>query len=284
MKTNSKYEVIARIARQSLVLAALLAMGLSAASICRAQSSAASPVAPGAKSAAAPAKASALPAAKPPAKGQHEGITVHGHWTIDVKNADGKLVTHREFENSLMPQGADVLTGLLSGQYVSGGFAIGFATTTTPNPPTFGISGGSGLCGGGVCSLLDGRTFIASIDCTTASANAGQCGLLTYTANGTSPGFATGFTLTGIVSNIAGGGQIQSVATAAYYCNNGPTTGSQAFYTLSSQQCGAVNFGNADPPYVPAASFLTGTTITPVNVTAGQSVAVTVVITFGSPS
>lgn len=32
--------------------------------------------------------------------GQHEGIKVHGHWTIEVRNPDGTLVTHREFENS----------------------------------------------------------------------------------------------------------------------------------------------------------------------------------------
>src|SRR5713226_6208411 len=37
--------------------------------------------------------------------GQKEGIKVHGHWTIDVRNPDGTLVTHREFENSLAASG-----------------------------------------------------------------------------------------------------------------------------------------------------------------------------------
>jgi hypothetical protein len=37
-----------------------------------------------------------------PAHGPREGIKVHGHWTIEVRNPDGKLVTHREFENSLI--------------------------------------------------------------------------------------------------------------------------------------------------------------------------------------
>src|SRR5436190_13796579 len=32
---------------------------------------------------------------------QQEGIKVHGHWTIDVRNPDGTLVTHHEFENGL---------------------------------------------------------------------------------------------------------------------------------------------------------------------------------------
>lgn len=30
-----------------------------------------------------------------------DGITVHGHWTIDVRNADGSLAAHYEFENAL---------------------------------------------------------------------------------------------------------------------------------------------------------------------------------------
>lgn len=33
--------------------------------------------------------------------GSHEGINVHGHWTIEVRNVDGTLATHREVENSL---------------------------------------------------------------------------------------------------------------------------------------------------------------------------------------
>ena len=31
-----------------------------------------------------------------------EGIKVHGHWTIDIRQPDGTLATHREFENSLI--------------------------------------------------------------------------------------------------------------------------------------------------------------------------------------
>src|SRR6476660_2101480 len=41
--------------------------------------------------------------------GPKEGIKVHGHWTIDVRNADGTLATHREFENALQISGAKVL-------------------------------------------------------------------------------------------------------------------------------------------------------------------------------
>src|SRR5271168_3514589 len=101
MKTNGKSEVIARIARQSLVLATLFAMLLLAADISRAQSSATSPATPTAKMAAPSAAKPVRPAAKLPAKSPHEGITVHGHWTIDVKNPDGTVASHHEFENSI---------------------------------------------------------------------------------------------------------------------------------------------------------------------------------------
>lgn len=43
------------------------------------------------------------PANKEHAGGPQEGIKIHGHWVIDVRNPDGKLVTHREFENAYDP-------------------------------------------------------------------------------------------------------------------------------------------------------------------------------------
>jgi hypothetical protein len=36
------------------------------------------------------------------AAAQSEGIKVHGRWTIDVRQPDGTLVSHREFENALL--------------------------------------------------------------------------------------------------------------------------------------------------------------------------------------
>lgn len=38
-----------------------------------------------------------------PASGRTEGIKVHGHWTITVRNADGSVASRNEFENSLSP-------------------------------------------------------------------------------------------------------------------------------------------------------------------------------------
>jgi hypothetical protein len=34
------------------------------------------------------------------ATGPQEGIKVHGHWVIEVRNPDGKVATRREFENA----------------------------------------------------------------------------------------------------------------------------------------------------------------------------------------
>jgi hypothetical protein len=138
MKTNGRREVIAGIARQSLVLAALLAMVVSAASIGRAQSSATPAAALAAKPtvATAPAKAPAAPVAKPVA-GQHEGIAVHGHWVIEVKNPDGKVTARREFENAIQPAGMSYLASLLAGNNAPGGLSIVLngGTASWASPP-----------------------------------------------------------------------------------------------------------------------------------------------------
>jgi hypothetical protein len=56
--------------------------------------------------------------------GMHEGIKVHGHWMIEVRNPAGRLLSHAEFENSLVSSGAgQLLPGFLAqagnGQVVS---------------------------------------------------------------------------------------------------------------------------------------------------------------------
>jgi len=111
----------------------LLILGL-ALPACARQSGAARPptnAAPtAAPAAAAPtAKAPAGQAAaagEPAAKGNQEGIKIHGHWTIEVKNPDGKLVTHREFENSLAPSGsgASLLAAFLSAVATPGSWVV----------------------------------------------------------------------------------------------------------------------------------------------------------------
>ncbi|HTW80788.1 MAG TPA: hypothetical protein VME23_14675 [Terracidiphilus sp.] len=132
---NGKRKVIAQIAGPGLVLAALLVLVLSNACIGRAQSSSAS-VTPVATPVQAAAAAPALPAHKPPSKGQHEGIKVHGQWTIEVRNPDGKLVSHTEFENALVqPGGAQTLTSMLLGTSVPGGYEVTLASSNSSFSP-----------------------------------------------------------------------------------------------------------------------------------------------------
>lgn len=119
MNARNNHEIVAKITRRGLVLAALLAMVLSAAGIAPAQSTAASTSSPAAKPAVAAGPSAVSPAAKSPAKGSQEGIKIHGHWTIEVRNPDGSLDKRVEFENGICPS-----------QQVTGGGGI-LTTTTT---------------------------------------------------------------------------------------------------------------------------------------------------------
>lgn len=132
MKKNSGHGAAVRIAGSGLAVAALLALMLSNPGIGRAQAGAASPAVTSAKPAEAASRTPAPLAAKPSAKGQHEGVKVHGHWTIEVRNPDGKLVSHTEFENALVqPGGAENLAAMLLGGVVVGGYVIDLGSDTT---------------------------------------------------------------------------------------------------------------------------------------------------------
>jgi hypothetical protein len=58
--------------------------------------------------------------------GQKEGIKVHGHWTIEVRNPDGTLAKRQEFENSLISDGAKQLLRVLARQQTVGEWSIIF--------------------------------------------------------------------------------------------------------------------------------------------------------------
>lgn len=59
------------------------------------------------------------------AQGPQEGIKVHGHWVIDVRNPDGTTSSHVEFENALLADGASTLALILGrGPVGIGGWAV----------------------------------------------------------------------------------------------------------------------------------------------------------------
>src|SRR6266550_2044697 len=53
-----------------------------------------------------------------------QGIKVHGHWVIEVRDADGTLRVRREFENAFQPEGRRVLAEVLSRTIPMGGWII----------------------------------------------------------------------------------------------------------------------------------------------------------------
>lgn len=82
--------------------------------------------------------------AEPTGNQKGEGIRVHGHWVLQVKNADGTFGERREFDNSLVTTnssvggapvstaGSAMLTAILTGTITVNPPAIGFVQTSQP--------------------------------------------------------------------------------------------------------------------------------------------------------
>ncbi len=90
-----------------------------------------------------PSSASGAPQSAP-----QGGVKVHGHWTIEIRDPDGTVVTRREFDNALVSNGG--LPALLARQAT-----IGLWTVT--------ISGLPFPCGpaedpGGPCIIIEGSS------------------------------------------------------------------------------------------------------------------------------
>ncbi len=231
------------------------------------------------------------PQESPHRDGHHEGIAVHGHWTIEVHNIDGSLARHVEFENSLdpgfmfpsnppspEPGGAAYLSGVLSGLWA----APGETNSANPNvrsPVWFIILAGAS----GLNTNYTGNNSPCVLGSGGASASnqlfAG-CGIIQNTAGNPclpSPGFScnlsvvplgtapnlTGLQLTGSIVAL-NNGQINTVATliGGVFCLSYPSS------------CPNGNIGTA--------SFTSSTNFqgAPISVLAGQTVAVTVNISF----
>jgi len=75
---------------------------------------------------------SALAQEKEKEKATVEGVKVHGHWTIDVKNPDGSHASHHEFENALVSGGGAALSSILTHSTTQLlGWGIGLTGTVT---------------------------------------------------------------------------------------------------------------------------------------------------------
>jgi len=182
----------------------------------------------------------------------HQGITVHGHWIIDVRNPDGTLVEHRDFQNSLV--GPNVMIGLLYGSEVPSDFLVYFTGTTPPCNVTAGfycdivhnlsVLPANARCGGGYDYCVTGLTITPTF--------------------GSSPQLVLAGNMTATQA-----GTISTVGTMIGLCGTGTTT----LTTVSASSCAA---GNSGYGY----GSLTQTGITALSVISGQIIQVSVTITF----
>ncbi|SNS72389.1 hypothetical protein SAMN05421770_10273 [Granulicella rosea] len=194
----------------------------------------------------------------------HEGVAMHGHWIIDLRNADGAVAEHRDFENSLLSP-TDLLY-LVTGEYVSGDLGITIASTGSLVCTTYpGTTGGLGGCLVAASSTAGLGGFTGC-----AGSAAGFCNYnLKEVVNG---GGGNGtITLSGTMPVLASGA-VTEVGTQLFACNTGGTgsySGIDPIGCYNQTEGGGYFWGN-----------LTGTSITPLNVTTGQTIAFTVVLTF----
>lgn len=218
--------------------------------------------------------------------GQHEGIKVHGHWSIEVHNPDGSLVRHVEFENSLdpgftapgqnnqppiaVPGGAAYLSGLLVGQWAAPGQSSG----VLGGPANWYIlllgPGGLNQPASSTAGPCNNSGLIVSESCIIAQ-NVQPCGVLgpgtscnlSVLALGTAPNF-TGLQLTGSV-----------VAS-----QNGQVSGVATFLTNVTCLAGAPSCAVPDARNTTSFTSSTNFPGAPISVVANQTLAVTVNITF----
>jgi hypothetical protein len=90
--------------------------------------------------AARPAVAAEESEAPAPKKPGTEGVKVHGHWVMDLKDKDGTIIDHRDFENALVPiSGTQVLVSLLTGSWTPGNYYM--SISHAPVFPSNGVTG-----------------------------------------------------------------------------------------------------------------------------------------------
>ena len=230
-------------------------------------------------------------AARTAPKGVNQGILVSGYWKIDVRNPDGSLAKHVEFENSLTDAGTlrwlpMALFGDTKYETVAGvdSPAIGINTEGTTVPltyqgsapiyfPELAVESASGPCAEKGC-FLSVTNSAADNNCRVAlfpgTCFNGLSVIVPSSKLNTTDSSATA--LQGSILSF-GGGTIFAVQTFLTYCAQTITCDVPSGNTVGSQviQANTVAF--------------TGYTLpTPVQVAAGQSVNISVTISFGSGS
>ena len=205
-----------------------------------------------------------------------EHLKVWGKWKIVVKNPDGTIASTNEFENSLVADGALTAEDLLAGYIVPNFWSVGLF-----NGPGFGS--GPGPCSSGNV----GACFIVPSTTTTAGANV--CKIYTESSGIFGTCVASGLTtaIVGSAFQLSGGftatntGTIGGVVTTMVYCSTDPngtvtpatiTTATPAACATGASYSNVRKFTQALPTSTPA--------FTPISVTSGQIIQVTVALSF----
>lgn len=208
------------------------------------------------------------------------GIQVHGKWALVVRNRRGKVVARRRFENALTPTGQYDLAGLITG-----------GTLTAFNGGQPGPAGAApGVVGGQAVMLDDGTVPGSGRGCHVlpppipnpciathddgdpSDSDRGGSGALHLSANGAALTFSTTVTPYATTTFVR-------VFTMLKMCTIDSYGGS---YNIAD--CGSDAAGNPEGQSnvkMPGWFALTGKTLsTPLTVQSGQSVAVTVQLSF----
>lgn len=189
-------------------------------------------------------------AAAPSGGGTSEGIKVHGHWTIEVREPDGTLASRTEFENAFA--GALALNDFLLRNFTVGGWDIT-------------VFADVGICTNSTGSLVATCDIVPSGDAFATSVSTQV--FKNLTAQVGSGANAGKLVLSGNIT-ASGNGNVTGVATTVGRCVASTTTPSAC--TTSGRDTGQFF------------TFSTGvgTVPTPKAVVAGQQVLFTVVFSF----
>ena len=256
-----------------------------------------------AQSAKPKAKAAAEEESPAPNSANHQGIKVHGHWVLQLKNADGTLGERREFDNSLVTgatletvSGNQVLALLISGNGVVGDPAIAFipngVTITDPTMPCSN-EGSATQCFGFTTTkspVLNGSNTVGQM-----AANMPVTNPLTASQTGLGITVSVGSNINWVLSGNyvvpSGLTSIATVETILPVCMSGSNVGVNTDLNLGDPAVWG-SHGNRGANLAPAScdntvgnaiyGTLTATAVPggPMSVSAGQVVAVLVTITF----
>jgi hypothetical protein len=259
----------------------------------------ASPSAKTALAAQPAAKAVAEEESAAPNSLNNQGIKVHGHWVLQVKNADGTLGERREFDNSLVPGGTNtggdqMLAALLTGNITAGDPAVAFVESV----PT-GTTDVSGICFNGTTGSIASYCYLLTTAQNYAVTMGGSSNYQTGLITTLNSGPTVNWVLSGNLTVPSGMSSITLVQTTLTFCFSGsspfsPTGrnplagGSSTKRTadLAANACVGIRGGEAaeTPSGLDGISMgtLTSTAVSPgpLTVVPGQIVQVTVTITF----